>query len=63
MTRTIFDFQIVEWKKAGLLRQSIVRLHKVYAIEKRLIERSLGKLESDDWEQVRKRIQEIWSSI
>ena len=61
--QTIFDLKIVEWKKAGLLLNSVVRLHKVYTIEKSLIERSLGRLEANDLNQVRKSIQQIWSSI
>ncbi|MGK7875438.1 MAG: type II toxin-antitoxin system PemK/MazF family toxin [Xenococcaceae cyanobacterium] len=62
-SRTVFDIEIVEWQKAGLLRPSTVRLHKVNTLEKRLIERSLGRLESSDWEQVRAKMQQIWSSI
>ncbi|MEG3839687.1 type II toxin-antitoxin system PemK/MazF family toxin [Microcoleus sp. herbarium14] len=62
-TRTVFDVEIVEWEQAGLLRSSVVRLHKVNTIEKRLVNRRLGILTASDWTQVRERIQQIWSSI
>ncbi len=63
ITRTVFDVEIVEWEQAGLLRLSVVRLHKVNTIEKRLVNRRLGILTPSDWTQVREKIQQIWSSI
>jgi mRNA interferase MazF len=60
---TAFDVEIVEWQQAGLIRPSIVRLHKVNTIEKVLVNRQLGILQPNDWQQIRQRIQEIWSSI
>jgi len=41
---TIFDVKIEEWQKAGLLKESIVRLHKINTLEKCLVEKKLGKL-------------------
>ncbi len=61
--QTPFDVEIIEWQQAGLMRPSVVRLHKVNTLEKGLIDRQLGVLESNDWQQVRQRIQQIWSSI
>ena len=49
--------------EAGLWRSSVVRLHKVNTIEKRLVNRRLGILTASDWTQVRERIQEIWYCI
>ena len=63
ITRTVFDVEIVEYEQAGLLRLSVVRLHKVNTIEKRLVNRRLGILTASDWTQVREKIQQIWSSI
>ena len=63
ITRTVFDVEIVEYEQAGLLRLSVVRLHKVNTIEKRLVNRRLGILTPSDWTQVREKIQQIWSSI
>ena len=53
ITRTIFDVEIIEWQQAGLMRPSVVRLHKLNTLEKLLIERRLGILQASDWEQVR----------
>jgi len=63
ITRTVFDVEIVEYEQAGLLRLSVVRLHKVNTIEKRLVNRRLGILTASDWTQVREKIQQIWYSI
>jgi mRNA interferase MazF len=62
-TQTAFDVEIIEWQQAGLMRPSIVRLHKLNTVEKRLLERQLGTLQSNDWEKVRHHINQIWSSI
>lgn len=35
-TQTVFDFEIIEWQQAGLLRSSVVRLHKINTVEKHL---------------------------
>jgi len=63
ITQTFYDVQILELQTAGLLKQSIVRLHKVNTVEKNLVNRRLGMLEASDWEKVRDKIQQIWSSI
>jgi mRNA interferase MazF len=60
---TNFDVEIVEWQEAGLMRPSIVRLHKINTVEKVLVNRQLGILQPNDWQLVCQRIQEIWSSI
>ncbi|MBE9004313.1 type II toxin-antitoxin system PemK/MazF family toxin [Fortiea sp. LEGE XX443] len=44
ITQTIFDVEIIEWQSAGLMRPSVVRLHKINTVEKRLLERQLGIL-------------------
>jgi mRNA interferase MazF len=63
ITQTAFDVEIIEWQQAGLMRPSVVRLHKINTVEKRLLERQLGTLQPDDWRKVRQYIQQIWSSI
>lgn len=62
-TRTVFDVEIVQWEQAGLLRSSVVRLHKVNTIETGLVNRRLGILTASDWTQVRERTQQIWYSL
>lgn len=61
--RDPFDVELVEWQQAGLLLPSIVRVHKVATLEKRLVERRLGTLRTSDWQRVRTAIQQLWASI
>lgn len=63
MTQTVFDVELIEWQQAGLLLPSVVRVHKVATLEKRLVERKVGTLTPSDWTQVRARIQQLWASI
>lgn len=60
---TDFDVAVVEWRQAGLLAASVVRLHKLATLQKRLVERRLGALTAKDWSQVRARIQHLWGSL
>ncbi len=57
------DVELVDWQKVGLLLPSVVRVHKLATLEKRLVERELGKLTDSDWMQVRAKIQQLWSLI
>ena len=59
---TDFDIELVEWQRAGLLRHSYVRVHKVATLEKRLVERRLGRLTPNDWAKVQAKIQQLWTS-
>lgn len=61
--RDPFDVELVEWREAGLSLPSIVRVHKVATLEKRLVERKLGALRASDWQRVRTAIQQLWASI
>ena len=63
ITQTAFDVEIIEWQQAGLMRPSVVRLHKINTVEKHLLERQLGTLQPNDWKKVRQHIYQIWSSI
>lgn len=63
ITQTAFDVEIIEWQQAGLMRPSVIRLHKINTVEKRILDRQLGILQPHDWEKVRQRISQIWSSI
>lgn len=61
--QTVFDVELVEWQQAGLLLPSVVRVHKLATLEKRLVERRLGMLASADWVQVQARTKQLWDSI
>lgn len=56
-----FDVQLVDWQKTGLLFPSVVRVHKIATIEKRLVERRLGKVTRKDWSQIRAVVKSLWS--
>ncbi|MEP6963789.1 MAG: type II toxin-antitoxin system PemK/MazF family toxin, partial [Acidobacteriota bacterium] len=43
-----FDSTIQDWRAAGLLGQSIARLHKLAAVEKSLVRRQLGRISPAD---------------
>ncbi len=45
---TEFDVAVVEWRKAGLLAPSTMRLHKLATLEKNGVRRRLGRLQEAD---------------
>jgi mRNA interferase MazF len=61
--QTGFDVELVDWQKSGLLFPSVTRIHKIATLEKRLVERTLGKLSRRDWRRVRAAVRGLWSSI
>lgn len=61
--RDSFDIMLTGWKDAGLLLPSVVRVHKPATAEKRLAERTLGRLTPGDWAQVRAKVAELWTGI
>ena len=46
------DIPVSDWKGAGLLAPSVVRVHKLATLEKSLVRRLLGKLTAADHVQV-----------
>jgi mRNA interferase MazF len=48
VVKTIFDVELTEWEEAGLRLPSFVRLNTVATLEKKSVERKLGKLTTDD---------------
>lgn len=42
------DLSIADWRGAGLLASSFIRLHKLASIEKNLVQRRLGMLQTAD---------------
>lgn len=43
-----YDYKIVEWKKAGLLKPSYIKLAEMKMIENKFIKQKLGDLQSVD---------------
>jgi mRNA interferase MazF len=60
MTHTAFDAPIAQWRAAGLFQPSIVRLHKVATLARRLIARRLGRLDPVDAKAVWARARAAW---
>ncbi len=60
---TAYDVPVASWQQAGLLLPSVVRVHKLATLEKRLIDRHLGTLTPHDWQQVREAVRHLWSAI
>jgi mRNA interferase MazF len=52
MHQTSHDVSIMDWQGSGLLAPSVVRLHKLATLEKVLIRRRLGRLQSVDRQRV-----------
>jgi mRNA interferase MazF len=50
--QTSYDVPIAEWQMVGLIAPSVVRLHKLATLEKVLIRKRLGSLQSIDHQQV-----------
>ena len=48
----LFDVEISEWRRAGLVLPSVARLNKLATLEKALVARTLGKLEPVDHKAV-----------
>ena len=61
--QTEYDVRLIEWKQAGLLLPSVVRLHKLATLQKTLAERRLGVLPTKDSLRVKAKIQQIWASV
>ena len=52
MYRTPHDVSISDWQGSGLLAPSVVRLHKLATLEKVLVRRRLGHLQTADQQRV-----------
>jgi mRNA interferase MazF len=56
---TAFDVVLHDWRSAGLLAPSTVRLHKLATLAKSRIRRSLGSLTPQDRQQIRAMLPQI----
>ncbi|OGY81979.1 MAG: hypothetical protein A3F54_03585 [Candidatus Kerfeldbacteria bacterium RIFCSPHIGHO2_12_FULL_48_17] len=61
--KSSYDITVKEWKAAGLLFPSVIRIHKVTTLEKAIMIRTMGKLEKLDQEEVKKAVKNLWNSI
>ena len=52
LSATPQDVTLDEWQQAGLLLPSVVRLHKVATLQRKLVDKKLGRLTPGDWSRV-----------
>lgn len=58
---TSLDVHISEWKAAGLLAPSVVRLHKLATVEKDLVTREIGTLTRTDRDRIGRVVARLFS--
>jgi mRNA interferase MazF len=57
-----FDVVVNDWKTAGLMAPSVVRLHKLATLEKRLVTRRMGTITSADRMPITVVLQKLFGS-
>ncbi len=60
--KTPYDVLLTNWRQAGLLAPSTVRLHKLATLEKVLVDRMLGQLELGDHQKVSAVLQQMFGA-
>ncbi|MBI5324760.1 MAG: type II toxin-antitoxin system PemK/MazF family toxin [Ignavibacteriae bacterium] len=60
---TQYDFQLNDWRSAGLIAVSTVRLHKIATLGKNIIDKKLGSLSKRDIENIRLKFTSIYSLL
>jgi hypothetical protein len=56
------DVILRDWKGAGLLHPSLLRLAKVATVDEELIDEAIGKLSSADWQTARAEFRLVFSA-
>lgn len=51
--RSVLDLPVTNWREAGLEKPSTIRLSRLVAVEKPLLEVRIGRLASEDLDRVR----------
>jgi mRNA interferase MazF len=46
------EVPVRQWKEAGLLRPTVARVHRLFAIESALVFGRLGRMEAEDYREV-----------
>ena len=54
-----YDIVIDDWRSAGLLKPSIIRVHKLASLETKLIKSILGQLSSTDFNKLSRCLQDL----
>jgi mRNA interferase MazF len=61
--RSQFDIPLGQWQNSGLRLPSVVRIHKLATIEKAIVVRPLGKLDSRDSAPVTTAYDQLFKTI
>jgi mRNA interferase MazF len=56
------DVVLSDWRNAGLLASSTVRLHKLATLEKSLVQRRLGCVQSKDRRAISKTVRRVYGT-
>ncbi|MGH7172169.1 MAG: type II toxin-antitoxin system PemK/MazF family toxin [Gemmataceae bacterium] len=59
---TAYEVPLMDWRQAGLNAPSAVRLHKLAALEKIMVDRVLGRLEPRDRQKVSAVLQQMFGA-
>ena len=62
-TDASFDAELSDWRLAGLLLPSVVRLHKLVTVAKYLVKRRMGSLSPADWRRSRTVARSLWADV
>lgn len=57
------DIALIGLGQEALVLPSVVRIHKLATLSKRLIDHPLGVLTASDWTRVRQALRQLWNSI
>ena len=58
-----YEYKIKNWKKAGLLVPSVIRIHKITSLHTSLIVKSMGKLQPVDNKAFKKELIDFFKNI
>ena len=58
---SIIDLRVTKWNKAGLLKESYVRIGKMATLEKEMVNRKLGRLVSSDLLKAKQMLKEMFN--
>src|SRR5208283_2426784 len=61
--RSARDIPVIQWQRAGLRLQSIVRVEKLATVQKSTLVRRMGQLAPDDWEKVKGVLKQFFAEI
>ena len=59
--KSSFDVNIINWKSTGLLMPSVCRVNKITTLEKKLIDKKLGKLNENDLKAIKVKFNNLFS--